>query len=224
MDLRLELLKAQHSWISWLMVKYLLQSPLAWLFMKTNFLWAISKCGVKYFEQSAMDLRLWLLRAHYSWISWLMVMHLLQSLHCLACFYKTKFHLAISKCGVKYFEQPDMNLCLQLIKAQNSWILWLMDVSGCLTLLLLKCPCSQTCQVCMAKWCYVSYFQRLEICMQIRSVNFRKVTRTWFATRVFIFRPPETLLCASSLNQRNQRLMRITQQFTVAGLHSCNTE
>ena len=59
--------------------------------MKTNFLWAISKCGVKYFEQSAMDLRLWLLRAHYSWISWLMVMHLLQSLLCLACFYETKF-------------------------------------------------------------------------------------------------------------------------------------
>ena len=146
-------------------------------------------------EQSAMDLRLWLLRAHYSWISWLMVMHLLQSLLCLACFYETKFHLAISKCGVKYFEQPAMDLCLQLIKAQNSWILWLMDVSGCLTLLLLKCPCSQTCQLRSAKWCYVSYFQRLEICMQIRSVNFRKFTRTWFATRVFIFRPPETLLC-----------------------------
>ena len=108
---------------------------------------------------------------------------------------RNKISLTISKCGVKYFEQPAMDLCLQLIKAQNSWILWLMDVSGCLTLLLLKCPCSQTCQLCSAKWCYVSYFQRLEICMQIRSVNFRKFTRTWFATRVFIFRPPETLLC-----------------------------
>ena len=138
--------------------------------------------------------------SHYSWILWLMVMHLLQSLLCLACFYETKFHLAISKCGVKYFEQPAMDLCLQLIKAQNSWILWLMDVSGCLTLLLLKCPCSQTCQLRSAKWCYVSYFQRLEICMQIRSVNFRKVTRTWFATRVFIFRPPETLLCVMHVN------------------------
>ena len=165
--------------------------------MKTNFLWAISKCGGKYFEQSAMDLRLWLLRAHYSWISWLMVMHLLQSLLCLACFYETKYLWLFPKCGVKYFEQPAMDLCLQLIKAQNSWILWLMDVSGYLTLLLLnlKCPCSQTCQLCSAKWCYVSYFQRLEICMQIRSVNFWKFTRTWFATRIFIFRPPETLLC-----------------------------
>ena len=69
--------------------------------------------------------------------------------------------------------------------------------AGCLTLLLLKCPFSHACQLCSAKWCYVSYFQRLEICMQIRSVNFREFTRTWFATRVFIFRPPETLLCVA---------------------------
>jgi len=40
------------------MVKYFSNHRLLDYFMKTNFLWAISKCGVKYFEQSAMDLRL----------------------------------------------------------------------------------------------------------------------------------------------------------------------
>jgi len=33
---------------------------------------------------------------------------------------RNKISLAISKCRVKYFEQPAMDLCLQLIKAQNS--------------------------------------------------------------------------------------------------------
>jgi len=33
---------------------------------------------------------------------------------------RNKISLAISKCGVKYFEQLPMDLCLQLIKAQNS--------------------------------------------------------------------------------------------------------
>ena len=98
---------------------------------------------------------------------------------------------------------------------KHSWIWWLVDVSGCLTLLLLKCPCSQTCQLRSAKWCYVSYFQRLEICMQIRSVNFRKLTWTWFATRVFIFRPPETLLCVLVLKLGN--FLGFRQKFWVMG-------
>ena len=68
---------------------------------------------------------------------------------------RNKIYLAISKCRVKYFEQPALDLYLQLIKVQNSWIWRLMDVSGCLTLLLLKCPCSQTCQLCSAKWCFI---------------------------------------------------------------------
>ena len=48
MDFRLELLKAQHSWISWLMVKYLLQSraPLAWLFYE-------NKISLGYFQMGS---------------------------------------------------------------------------------------------------------------------------------------------------------------------------
>ena len=143
-----------------------------------------------------MDIYLEHIEAQHSWILWLLGKYFLKSLCALDYFSKWKFLWTISKCGVKCFEHSAMDLCLQLIKAQNSWILWLMDVSGCLTLLLLKCPCSQTCQLCSAKWyrCYVSYFQRLEICMQIRSVNFWKIMWTWFAMWVFIFWPPETLL------------------------------
>ena len=51
------------------------------------------------------------------------------------------------------------------------------------------------------------YFQRLEICMQIQSVNFRKFTRTWFATQVFIFRPPETLLCELAWQRESKMIL-----------------
>ena len=50
-------------------------------FAKTKFLWAISKCGVKYFEQSAMNLYLELLKAQHSQFFWLIMImkYLLQS-------------------------------------------------------------------------------------------------------------------------------------------------
>ena len=145
--------------------------------MKTNFLWAISKCGVKYFEQSAMDLRLWLLRAHYSWISWLMVMHLLQSLLCLACFYETKF--------LWLFPNAEWNTL--------SSVLWIFICNSSkhkkLSLVadgyfwksyfaLAKVSVFSNLPKCSAKWCYVLYFQCLEICMQICSMNVRKFTQS----------------------------------------------
>ena len=43
-------------------------------------MWAISKCGVVYFEQSAIDLHLELIKAQHSLILWLMVKYLLKLL------------------------------------------------------------------------------------------------------------------------------------------------
>jgi len=127
MNLCLEHIEAQHSWILWLLGKYFLKSLCALdYFSKSKFLWAISKCGVKYFEQSAMDLCLECIEAQHSWILWLMGKYLLKSLCALDYFSKSKFLWAISKCGAKYFEQGAMDLCLECIEAQHSWISWLL--------------------------------------------------------------------------------------------------
>ena len=115
-----------------------------------------------------------------------------QSLFCLACFYKTKFLWLYPNAElVKYCGQPAMDL-LNLVA---DGCIWMSDFA------LAKVSMFSNLPNVLSKWCNVSYFQRLEICMQIRSVNFRKFTRTWFATRVFIFRPPETLLCGGGIER-----------------------
>ena len=49
MDLHLELIKAQLSWILWLVLKYLLKLLFGLDDSYTKFIWAIFKYGVEYF-------------------------------------------------------------------------------------------------------------------------------------------------------------------------------
>ena len=86
-----------------------------WTTFQNQFFWAIFKCGVKDFQQSAMNLCLEHIEAQHSWISWLLGKYFLKSLCALDYFSKSKFLWAISKCGVKYFEQSAMDLCLECI-------------------------------------------------------------------------------------------------------------
>ena len=60
-----------------------------WTTLKSKFLWTISIYGVKYFQQSVVNLCLEHIEAQHSWISWLMGKYLLKSLCALDYFSKS---------------------------------------------------------------------------------------------------------------------------------------
>ena len=135
----LELIKAQHSWISWPMVKCLLW----WLFTldycnETKVMWAISKCWVEYFEQHAMNVHLDLFKTQHSWVLWPITSEVFAPITICSGLQNKLIYWAMSKCGVECFVKCTMHLHLELTKAQHSWILWVLAMWLLQLLLLLQ--------------------------------------------------------------------------------------
>jgi len=96
-DLSLEHIKAQNTWLRWLHVKYLLGQYCMWTtFGKSNYLWAIFEEFMILFEQHAVDLSLEHTKAQHTWIWWPNVWYLLGQSALWITFGKSNFFLRLS--------------------------------------------------------------------------------------------------------------------------------